>query len=75
MHPTDNHRNKGFWLHYVDLRNVRGYAWNYKRIYRIYWDLKLDLRIKPRKRLIRQAPQPLTAPSHANQVMVNGIYE
>jgi putative transposase len=33
---TDNHRNWGFGLCYLYLRNVKGFKWNHKRIYRIY---------------------------------------
>jgi hypothetical protein len=31
-------------------------------------DLELNLRIKPRKRLVRQASESLTVPTHVNQV-------
>jgi putative transposase len=51
---TDNNRNWGFGLCYLYLRNVKGFQWNHKRIYRIYRELELNLRIKPRKRLVRQ---------------------
>jgi len=64
---TDNHRSWGFGLCFLYLRNVRGFGWNHKRVYRIYRELELNLRIKPRKRLIRQAPQPLSPPSKAGQ--------
>ncbi|VTN37712.1 Uncharacterised protein [Klebsiella pneumoniae] len=33
---TDSQRNWGFGLCYLYLRNVKGFAWNHKRIYRIY---------------------------------------
>ncbi len=33
---TDNHSNWGFGLCYLYLRNVKGFKWNHKRIYRIY---------------------------------------
>ena len=33
---TDNHRTWGFGLCYLYLRNVRGFGWNHKRVYRIY---------------------------------------
>ncbi|WP_323016219.1 IS3 family transposase [Castellaniella sp.] len=65
---TDSHRNWGFGLCYLYLRNVKGFGWNHKRIYRIYRELELNLRIKPRKRLVRQAPEPLTVPTATNHV-------
>lgn len=65
---TGHHRNWGFGLCFLYLRNVRGFGWNHKRVYRIYRELELNLRIKPRKRLVRQVPEPLTIPSHINQV-------
>ena len=51
---THNHRNWGFGLCYLYLRNVKGFHWNHKRVYRIYRELELNLRIKPRKRLVRR---------------------
>ncbi|TCW86582.1 IS3 family transposase [Burkholderia sp. SRS-46] len=65
---TDNHRNWGFGLCFLYLRNVKGFGWNHKRVYRIYRELELNLRIKPRKRLVRQVPEPLAVPSAVNQV-------
>ncbi len=65
---TDSHRSWGFGLCFLHLRNVRGFGWNHKRVYRIYRKLELNLRIKPRKRLVRQVPEPLTIPPHINQV-------
>ncbi len=58
----DNHRNWGFGLCFLYLRNVKGFGWNHKRVYRIYRELELNLRIKPRKRLVRQVPEPLAVP-------------
>lgn len=52
---TDNHRNWGFGLCYLYLRNVKGFGWNHKRIYRIYRELELNLRIKPRKGVVRNS--------------------
>ncbi len=37
-------------------------------MYRIYRELELNLRIKPRKRLVRQKPEPLAVPETINQV-------
>ena len=65
---TDNHRTWGFMLCFLYLRNVRGLGWNHKRAYRIYKKLELNLRIKPRKRLVRQMPQPLAVPGAINEV-------
>lgn len=65
---TDNNRNWGFGLCFLYLRNVKGFAWNHKRVYRIYRELELNLRIKPRKRLVRDKPQPLSVPEAINQV-------
>ena len=33
---TDNNRNWGFGLCFLYLRNVRGFQWNHKRVYRVY---------------------------------------
>jgi putative transposase len=65
---TDNQRNWGFGLCYLYLRNVKGFIWNHKRVYRIYKELELNLRIKPRKRLQRERPEPLAVPIAINQV-------
>lgn len=65
---THNQRNWGFGLCFLYLRNVKGYRWNHKRVYRIYRELELNLRIKPKKRLRREKPEPLTVPERINQV-------
>lgn len=65
---TDNNRIWGFGLCYLYLRNVKGFHWNHKRVYRIYRELELNLRIKPRKRLVREKPEALTVPMAMNQV-------
>ena len=48
------------------LRN-QGYRWNHKRVRRVYREAKLNLRIKPKKRLPSRNPQPLVVPEAANQ--------
>ncbi|WP_156035023.1 IS3 family transposase, partial [Pseudorhizobium marinum] len=58
----------GFGLCFLYLRNVRGHQWNHKRVYRIYRELELNLRIKPRKRLKRDKPDALTVPDAPNLV-------
>ena len=64
---TYNQRNWGFGLCFLYLRNVKGYRWNHKRVYRIYRELELNLRIKPRKRIVRKKPEPLAVPAATNQ--------
>ena len=64
---TANKRNWGFGLCFLYLRNVQGYGWNHKRVYRIYCELELNLRIKPKKRLKRDKPEPLAAPNRPNE--------
>ena len=59
---TTNRRTWGFGLCYLYLRNVRGFGWNHKRVYRIYRELELNLRIKPNKRLKRPQPDALAVP-------------
>jgi putative transposase len=65
---THNQRNWGFGLCFLFLRNVKGYGWNHKRVYRIYRELELNLRIKPKKRIVREKPEPLAVPESINQV-------
>ena len=56
----------GFGLCFLHLRNVQGHPWNHKRVYRIYCELELNLRIKPRKRLKRDKPDALAVPDAPN---------
>lgn len=65
---TNARRNWGFGLCFLYLRNVKGFGWNHKRVYRIYCELELKLRIKPKKRLKRDRPDPLSVPDSPNQV-------
>jgi len=65
---TAIHKRWGFGLCFMYLRNVKGYGWNHKRVYRIYRGLELNLRIKPRRRLKRERPDPLSVPCAINQV-------
>ena len=43
---THNQRNWGFGLCFRHLRNAQGHRWNHKRVYRIYRELELNLRIR-----------------------------
>ena len=64
---THNQRNWGFGLCFLHLRNVQRFKWNHKRVYRIYCELELNMRIKPKKRIIREKPEPLAQPQRVNQ--------
>lgn len=64
---TECHRNWGFGLCFLHLRNVKGFLWNHKRVYRIYSELELNLRIKPRKRIVREKPKKLEVPMNINR--------
>jgi len=63
---TSTYRSWGFGLCYLYLRNVKGFSWNHKRVRRIYRELELNLRIKPKKRLVREKPEPLAVPDAMN---------
>lgn len=65
---TNNQRNWGFGLCFLYLRNVKGYKYNHKRVYRIYKELELNMRIKPKKRIVRETPKPLSVPTAVNEV-------
>lgn len=65
---TSEQSDWGFGLCFDYLRNVKGFLWNHKRVYRIYCELALNLRIRPRRRLHRNKPEPLKEPTRADQV-------
>ena len=65
---TQTHKRWGFGLCFLYLRNVKGYTWNHKRVYRIYRALELNLRIKPRRRIQRDYPGELDVPTAPNQI-------
>lgn len=46
---------------------MEGFKWNHKRVYRIYCELSLNLRIKPHKRIKREKPEPLIVPEKPNE--------
>jgi putative transposase len=64
---THNWKDWGFGLCFLFLRNVKGYVWNHKRVYRIYRESELNLRIKPKKRIVRERPEPLSIPESMNE--------
>ena len=64
---TQAQRNWGFGLCFLYLRNVKHFSWNHNRVYRIYRELELNLRIKPKKRLFRENPAVLAVPNTINE--------
>ena len=64
---TTTHKRWGFKLCYLYLRNIKSYKFNHKRVYRIYRELELNLRIKLRRRIKRDKPEALSVPSKINQ--------
>ena len=64
---THNWKDWGFGLCFLFLRNVKEFKWNHKRVYRIYCELELNLRIKPKKRLVREKPAVLAVPEAVNE--------
>lgn len=65
---TKAHRTWGFGLCFLYMRNVQGHPWNHKRVRRIYCELELNLRIKPRRRIKRDKPDELSVPQAPNTV-------
>ena len=64
---TENEKNWGFKLCFFHMRNVLLKPWNHKRVYRIYCELALNLRIKPNRRIDREMPEPLAVPESVNE--------
>jgi len=56
---SEAHPRWGFGKLYQYLRN-QGHGWNHKRVYRVYCAMKLNLRIKRRKRLLKRYPAELS---------------
>lgn len=65
---TNEHRTWGFLLCYLYLRNVMKLPYNHKRVYRIYCELCLNLRIKPKRRIKRERPEKLAIAAFKNHI-------
>ena len=63
---AESHPRWGFRKIYDWIR-FQGHTWNHKRVRRVYCELKLNLRIKPKKRLPSRDPKPLDVPSNMNK--------
>ena len=64
---TTKHPAIGFWQCCYRLWN-KDHHWNHKKIYRVYTELKLNIRRRAKKRLPDRVKQPLGIPAAANQV-------
>lgn len=63
---TLKHLSIGYWQCCYRLWN-QGATWNHKRIYRVYTDMKLNIRRRAKKRLPARVQQPLRVPTSPNQ--------
>lgn len=64
---TQKHPAIGFWQCCYRLWN-KDYPWNHKKIYRIYTEMKLNIRRRAKKRLPDRVKQPLSVPTAPNQM-------
>lgn len=62
---ADIHSRWGFWMMHFHLRQL-SYSWNHKRVYRIYTEMKLNMRRKYRKRLPLRPQESLAQPLMPN---------
>jgi putative transposase len=59
---TDKHLRWGFPKCFNRIRKL-GYKWNHKRVYRVYCELKLNLRVKRKQRIPPRSPERLSVPN------------
>jgi len=62
-----DHGRWGFWKCYQRLR-LDGRGWNHKRVYRVYREMKLNIRRRTKKRIPTRDPMPLDAPLLPNEI-------
>ncbi len=64
---VEDHPSIGFWKCYYRIRK-QGNKWNHKRVYRVYTQMRLNIRRRAKKRLPARAKQTLFHPETVNQV-------
>jgi putative transposase len=64
---VEKHPSIGFWQSYYRIRR-KGFQWNHKRVYRVYTDLKLNIRRRYRRRIPARVKQALYQPCIINEV-------
>jgi len=63
---VERHTRWGFWLCFDRLRKL-GHAWNWKRVYRVYCALRLNLPRRRKKRVLTRPRLALKAPATLNR--------
>jgi len=85
-HPNDDHQVRaalselaliysdwGFWMMHHHLRNA-GHKWNHKKVYRIYTEMRLNLRRKYKQRLLARVKEALLQPILSQCDLEHGLH-
>jgi putative transposase len=65
---TQTYKRWRYGLCFIYFRNIKGYGWNHKRVYRTYRELELKLKIESMRRIERDRPDKLSEPVVINHV-------